>query len=145
MKIEFYNIGSVKDKKLDFAVISAYYQGQWMYVRHYNRQSWETPGGHREPGEKIDETAKRELYEETGCKEIELSPICDYSMEDSAKKYGRLYLARIKEIGQLPPSEIDEVKLFNNLPKSLTYSEIQPKLFEKTIAFINDYGFELRE
>ncbi|WP_431026725.1 NUDIX hydrolase [Lysinibacillus sp. LZ02] len=139
MKIEFYDIGSVNDKKLDFTVISAYYQGQWVYVRHCNRQSWEIPGGHRELDEKIDETAKRELFEETGCKEMDLSPICDYSMDDSVKKvFGRLYFARIKEMGQLPVSEIAEVKLFSSLPKYLTYPEIQPKLFDKTLAFMKD-------
>ena len=141
MKIEFYDLGLVSDKKLDFAVISAYYQGQWVYVRHFNRQTWEIPGGHREIGENIDETAKRELFEETGCKEIDLSPICDYSMDDSLNKvFGRLYFAKIKEFGQLPVSEIDEVKLFSSLPIYLTYPEIQPKLFEKTLAFIKDYG-----
>ena len=139
MKMEFYDIGTVNDKKLDFAVISAYYQGQWVYVRHSNRQTWEIPGGHREPGEKIDETARRELFEETGCKEMDLTPICDYSMDNSLNKiYGRLYFARIKEIGPLPDSEIVEVKLFHNLPDNLTYSEIQPKLFEKTLAFLNE-------
>ncbi|GIN87901.1 hypothetical protein J6TS2_42870 [Heyndrickxia sporothermodurans] len=38
----------------------------------------------------------------------------------------------------MPVSEIDEVKLFDSLPSNLTYSEIQPKLFEKTLAFIQD-------
>lgn len=136
MKIEFYNLGSVNDIELKFAVISAVYQGEWLYVKHKDRDSWEIPGGHREPGEMIDETAKRELFEETGCKDVDLVPICDYLMEDSNNKiFGRLFLAKIKKIGQLPVSEIDEIKLFKNLPLSLTYLEIQPKLFEKTIAF----------
>jgi 8-oxo-dGTP diphosphatase len=139
MKIEFYNLGTVNDKELKFAVISAIYQGKWLYVKHKDRDSWEIPGGHREPGETIDETAKRELFEETGSKELDLVSICDYSMEDCVNKiFGRLFFARIKEIGQLPVSEIDEIKLFETLPLSLTYLEIQPKLFEKTLAFIKD-------
>lgn len=97
------------------------WQGQWVYVRHFNRQSWEILGGHREPDEKIDETAKRDLLE-TGCKEIDLTPICDYSRDDSLKRiFGRLYFARIKEIGLLLPFfGINEVKLFNSLPNYLT-------------------------
>ncbi|MGE7926045.1 NUDIX hydrolase [Viridibacillus arvi] len=139
MKIQFYDIGSVNEMDLKFAVISAIYKGKWLYVRNKERKSWEIPGGHREPGELIIETAKRELFEETGCKIVDLVPICDYSMDDSVcKVFGRLYFAKVKEIGQLPISEIDEVKLFDNLPNNLTYLEIQPKLFEKTLTFIED-------
>ncbi|MEO4052650.1 NUDIX domain-containing protein [Solibacillus sp. CAU 1738] len=136
MKIQFYDMGLVNENELKFAVISTIYKDKWLYVRHKDRKSWEIPGGHREPGELIIETAKRELFEETGCKIVDLVPICDYSMDDSTSKvFGRLYFAKVKEIGQMPISEIDEVKLFNNLPNNLTYFEVQPKLFEKTLAF----------
>lgn len=140
MNIEFYDIGTVMNNKLKFAVISAYYQGQWLYVRQRNRHSWEIPGGHRESCEEIDKTAKRELFEETGCKEMDLTPICDYSMDDTFKKvFGRLYFARIKGMGRLPVSEIAEVKLFKDLPTYLTYPEIQPILHEKTLAFLKEF------
>ena len=36
------------------------------------------PGGHREAGEDILETAKRELQEETGAIKFEIKPICVY-------------------------------------------------------------------
>ena len=146
MEIQFYDIGSVNEKDLKFAVISAIYKDKWLYVRHKERKSWEIPGGRREPGELIIETAKRELFEETGCKIVDLVPICDYSRGDSVSKvFGRLYFAKVKEIGQLPISEIDEVKLFDNLPNNLTYLEIQPKLFEKTLTFIGDCeGLDLK-
>jgi ADP-ribose pyrophosphatase YjhB (NUDIX family) len=42
-------------------------QGQILLVRHdYGRRNWELPGGGAEPGESPDETALRELREETG-------------------------------------------------------------------------------
>ncbi len=139
MKIEFYDLASLKDEELHFAVICAIYKGKWVYVRHKERTTWEVAGGHREQGETIEETAKRELFEETGSTVVELIPICDYSMTSSSRiTFGRLFFGKIKEIGQLPASEIDEVKLFESIPASLTYSEIQPILFEKTLRFIKD-------
>jgi 8-oxo-dGTP diphosphatase len=34
------------------------FNGQWLYVRHKERQTWEIPGGHREENENINDTAK---------------------------------------------------------------------------------------
>ena len=43
------------------------------------------PGGHREAGEDILETAKRELQEETGAIKFEIKPICVYSVTGKTK------------------------------------------------------------
>jgi 8-oxo-dGTP diphosphatase len=141
MKLDFYELGAVQDKELTFAVISAFYQGKWIYVKHKARKSWEIPGGHREPGEAINDTANRELFEETGALEVEIVPVCDYSMGHSIEKlFGRLFFAKIIKMGHLPKSEIGEIKLFDKLPETLTYTEIQPLLYEKTLAFLNANG-----
>ncbi len=139
MKIDFYEIGTVEDSELKFAVISAIYQGKWVYVRHRERKSWEIPGGHRERGESITAAAKRELFEETGAKTFELTPICDYSADNLVnKQFGRLFIANIIEIGELPNSEIGELRLSDKLPENLTHSEIQPHLYEKTLEFLKE-------
>ncbi len=57
---------NIADELLKFAVIIAKTEGKWVFCRHRERDTYEVPGGHREPGETILETAKRELMEETG-------------------------------------------------------------------------------
>ena len=86
MKIEFAEIGQVDDKELKFAVISAFFQGKWIFVKHKKRDTWEIPGGRREIGEDINDTAKRELFEESGASDFELTPICDYLCDYSVSE-----------------------------------------------------------
>ena len=62
-KVQFYD--RVDDGKLRFAVIITRTEGHWVFCKHRDRDTLEVPGGHREPGEDILDTAKRELYEET--------------------------------------------------------------------------------
>jgi 8-oxo-dGTP diphosphatase len=132
MKVDFWDIGQVEDKELKFGVTGASFENKWIFVRHKQRSTWEMPGGHREQVEDINETAKRELYEETGAKVFEMHPICDYSVtNDETTTYGRLCYAKVSEMGILPDLEIGEIKLFENLPLELTYPEILPILFEK--------------
>lgn len=72
-KVNFYD--SIDDSMLKFAVIIAKHNGKWVFCKHRERSTWEVPGGHREQGEDILETAKRELYEETGAINFEINPI----------------------------------------------------------------------
>lgn len=136
MRVDSYEIGQVPEDSYRFAVIAACYQGKWVFVRHKERKTWEIPGGHREIGEDIKDTASRELFEETGAKVFEITPIFDYSVTvDDRPSFGRLFYSEIEELGRLPDMEIGEVKLFSELPQNLTYPGIQPYLFEKTLDF----------
>ena len=66
VEVRFYDKEKVDDALLKFAVIIARSNGKWVFCKHKDRSTYEIPGGHREPGEAIIETARRELYEETG-------------------------------------------------------------------------------
>ena len=49
-----------------YVVICSRYKGKWLLSRHKKRDTWETQGGHIEPGETPEQAARRELREETG-------------------------------------------------------------------------------
>ena len=128
MAVSFYDPADIADEELKFAVISARYRGKWVFCRHRDRKTWELPGGHREPGECILETARRELWEETGATKAEIYTVCVYRSRD----YGILFFADIQKLGPIPPfSEIQEIILTDTLPQELTYAGIHDKLFEK--------------
>jgi 8-oxo-dGTP pyrophosphatase MutT (NUDIX family) len=138
--VDFHNIGSVADEQLQYAVIMAQEDGKWLICRHKTRATWEIPGGHREVGERIEETAERELYEETGVTDAEMLPVDVYSVtaEDGVKSHGVLYLARVRARDALPKnSEMIEVKAMHLLPRELTYPDIQPKLFARVQYRLN--------
>lgn len=136
MKVKFYN--AIDDKLIKFAVIISKSNGKWVFCKHRERDTYEIPGGHRENGETIDITAKRELQEETGAKEFMISPICVYSVtgrnrviETGEETYGMLFFADIKEFDDELHSEIEKIVLFDELPSEWTYPSIQPLLIEE--------------
>ena len=73
MEVKFYD--TVNDELLKFAVIISQSNGKWVFCKHKERDTYEVPGGHRETGENILETAKRELQEETGAVKYEIITI----------------------------------------------------------------------
>ena len=123
------------DVSIKYAVIVAQYHGKWILCRHKDRKTWEIPGGHREMNEKPEQTAARELWEETGALKAKISPVCAYSFCD----YGMLYYADVPELGSIPDgSEIAETGCFARLPDELTYPHIQPALFEKVQSWLKN-------
>ena len=83
VEVNFYD--KVDDNLYKFAVIIARTQGQWVFCKHRERDTFEVPGGHREIGEDILETAKRELKEETGALVFDIKPICAYSVKGKTR------------------------------------------------------------
>ena len=78
MEVKFYD--TVNDELLKFAVIISQSNGKWVFCKDKERDTYEVPVGHRETGENILETAKRELQEETGAVKYEIKPICVYTV-----------------------------------------------------------------
>lgn len=130
-EVRFFNQNKIDDSTLEFAVVAARYDGGWLFSRHRLRSTWELPGGHREPDERIDDTASRELREETGAEDVILEPVCVYELRGDLNGRGMLYFADVRSPGELPLSEISEVRLFDCTPDSWTYPEVHPLLFQK--------------
>ena len=130
LEVKFYD--TVDDSLLKFAVIISQSNGKWVFCKHKERNTYECPGGHREKNEPIFETAKRELWEETGAIKYHLEPVCVYSVErDGKETFGMLYFADIVEFEELPSLEIEKIVLFDKLPEEWTYPLIQPLLLEQ--------------
>lgn len=134
MEVRFYD--SVEDSLLKFAVIISKKDGQWVFCKHKDRDTYEVPGGHRESGEAIIDTAKRELYEETGAIKYSINPVCVYSVTapdsfDGAETFGGLYYADIEELEPELHSEIEKVFFMDELPDRWTYPLIQPLLLKE--------------
>jgi len=134
-EVKFYD--AVEDSLLKYAVILARADGKWVFCKHRERTSLETPGGHREPGETVDETAARELREETGARVFRIQPVCVYSVvrdEPPDETFGGLYYAEITSFEDELHSEIEKIVLLDQPPQgNWTYPDIQPHLLEEAI------------
>jgi 8-oxo-dGTP diphosphatase len=129
-EVKFYE--SVIDDLLTFAVIVSRYQGKWVFCKKKDGETYEMPGGRRKPGENIEETARRKLYEETGAARFRLSPVCVYSFQNAeGEVFGMLYFAEIQEFFALPDFGMDRIDFFEGLPENLAYPEVEPQLIQK--------------
>lgn len=149
LEVKFYD--TVDDSLLKFAVIISQSNGKWVFCKHKERDTYEAPGGHREVGEDILETAKRELQEETGAIQFDIKPICVYSVtgknsvnETGEETFGLLCFAEITEFSGKLESEIEKVELMDELPESWTYPMIQPKLIEKYLQIERQYYSQIQ-
>ncbi len=76
--------------------------------------------------------AKRELHEETGATEFNLTPVCKYSFEINGEKvFSIMYKGLITKIEKLPEFEIEKINFFEDLPNNVTYPEIYAEILKK--------------
>lgn len=133
-KVNFYE--NAADELLKYAVIISKSQDKLVFCKHKDRDTWEIPGGHREAGEKIMDTAKRELYEETGALEFDIEPVCVYSVTAAdnlagKESFGMIFWADIKHFEAELHSEIEKIAIMDKLPERWTYPDIQPVLLKE--------------
>ena len=135
-EVVFYD--QVEDELLQFAVIIAKTNGKWVFCKHRERDTYEVPGGRREAGETILETAKRELREETGAIDFTLKPVGVYSVKGKTRynqneedeKFGMLFVADIFSFENELHNEIEKIVISDRLVENWTYPDIQPRLLE---------------
>lgn len=130
MNIQFYDINDYN--KPNVVVIYAKFNDKIVMCKHKKRETWEIPGGHIEKDEIPEIAAKRELYEETGAIEFDLTPVCKYSFEiDGNKIFSIMYEAEITKMEKLPSFEIKKVNFFEKIPDNVTYPEIYAEILKK--------------
>lgn len=87
-----------------YVVVFTRYRGKLLLSRLRQRDTWETQGGHIEPGETPEQAARRELWEESGAGEFTLIPLCGYRAGDeTGSAAGAVFVAQVDALGPLPP------------------------------------------
>ena len=131
LKCKIYDKNTLDDLK--YVVVCSLYNDKLLLSRHKQRDTWETQGGHIEDGETPFQAAKRELYEESGVTDAELIYLYDYlGYTSKGHENGAVFLVIVNELGELPESEMAEVRLFDLLHDNLTYPFVTPLLFKTT-------------
>lgn len=133
-EVKFYD--DIEDELLKVAVIVSKSQNLYVFCKHKERDTWEIPGGGRRYGENILDTAKRELYEETGALEFDIKSVCVCSVKapelfDEKEKFGMLFFADIKRFETELHSEIEKIMVTDKLPTKWTYPDIHPELIKE--------------
>ncbi len=139
LQCRIYPLGYLERYK--YTVICTNYQGKWILSKHRRRSTWETQGGHIEDGETPLECAKRELFEESGIRDADIYPVCDYwGFNAQACSNGMVFLAVVHSLGELPESEMKEIRLFDTLPANLTYPQVTPLLCAEAENRLKEIG-----
>lgn len=118
-----------------YALVAAKHRGKWVFVRHRERDTFEMPGGHIEPGESAEQAARRELREESGAAQFEIWRVGGNCVDRGGEKsYGVLFYAEIESFNEMPEDFEMAERVFLDEPPaedSLTYPDIIPAMIAR--------------
>jgi len=127
------------------ALIFRIEEGRRLYlILHYTGTHWDFPKGHVEEGETEEQTARREIEEETGIRELEFMPLFRQRISYSFRREGGLVPKQV--IFFLAKTKGKEVSLsdehigfewlgYDEAKKRVTYENAR-KLLEKAEAHL---------
>ncbi len=122
------NLSPQAIQKLDDScgsIVFPFYNSKFIMTYHIKRKGWEFPAGSREGGETPIECAVRETFEETGALISNIIAIGYYTVDiNNEKRKTAIYSADVERFEPKPRwSETDLVKIFDELPENISYSD----------------------
>ena len=125
----------MSNKLMGAAAVILNAEGAILLVKHsYGKNNWDLPGGKSEANESAEETAKREVLEETGL-EVNVGPLTGIYYDPDYDMHHFVFISNNKANQQPEPSspEILECRYcsIDDLPKLIsdfTYKRIQDAL-----------------
>ena len=133
LECKTYPFGTLND--YIWADIISFNNDKWIFSKHKERTTWESPGGHIEKGETPLEAAKRELFEESGAVDFDMEPLCDYWVGGALNGVdvtgnGQVFLANVRTLTNIPgDSEMEKICLLDSPPSNLTYPHYLREIF----------------
>ncbi|WHY85085.1 nucleoside triphosphatase YtkD [Neobacillus novalis] len=99
-KVELsFSQGAFEEEAKHVLVICQFGEG-WLLTNHKQR-GLEFPGGKREPGETLEEAARREAYEETGAILADLNLLAQYRVQDVVGPFVKsVFWGKVKRIDE---------------------------------------------
>lgn len=113
----------MKQKKKDgvFGVIFNDDRTQVLMVMRRDNPIWVLPGGGIEEGESVEQTAKREMEEETGCIVEIVRKVAEYTPQNALTAYTHLFEGRIVSGTPKLTNETQKIQFFDidKMPRTL--------------------------
>jgi 8-oxo-dGTP diphosphatase len=99
-KVELFFSDHAFDKPAKHVLVICQYEGEWLLTQHKTR-GLEFPGGKMESGESLEDTANREVFEETGALLNKLIKIGEYRVTDSLGSFIKaVFWGKVKRINK---------------------------------------------